>query len=126
MAPKGLQHPCLPEKERDALEKSKASRLCILFERIQNQCLQLLLLFHLGKALAAVNRSVFTGSEGNSRLFATGRAGCCEHLSLGSGGVFARIAACFASLGLIDKASGSIKLLLACGEYKLCATLFAC
>jgi len=87
---------------------------------------RLLLLLHLGKALGAVDRTVLTGLEGNLRLAAAGSAGGGEHLSLGARIVLAGIAASLAALGLVDKASLSVELLLSRCEDELGSALFAC
>ena len=85
----------------------------------------LLLLLDLGKALAAVNRTILTGLEGNAGFLAASSANRGEHLSLGSLALLAGVAAGFASLGLVGEASLSVELLLAGGEDELFAALFA-
>ena len=69
---------------------------------------KLLRVFHLGEAVRAIDRAVLTGLEGDFRLGSTARADSGKHLSLGSCIVLARIAASFASLRLVHKASFSI------------------
>ena len=82
---------------------------------------------HLGEALAAVNRAIFTGSEGNAGFLAAGSADSGEHLSLGLGSaaVLAGVTAVSASLGLVLKASFSVELLLTGGENEFLAAVFA-
>ena len=87
---------------------------------------KLLRVFHLGEAVRAIDRAVLTGLEGDFRLGSTARADSGKHLSLGSCIVLARIAASFASLRLVHKASFSIKLLLASSKNELGSALFAC
>ena len=84
-----------------------------------------LLLSHLGEALTAINRAILAGLKGYSGLFATGCADCGVHFALRTGSVLAGITAGLASLGLIHKALGSIKFLLAGSENEFFAAFFA-
>ena len=83
------------------------------------------LLSHLGKALAAVNRAIGLGLEGNPGLAAAGSAGSGEELTGTTGGVLARVAACLAALGLVLEAALCVELLLTGGKNKFLAALFA-
>jgi hypothetical protein len=78
--------------------------------------LELLLFLHLSVALAAINRAVFAGTEGNLRVSATAVAGRGEHLAVRAGCVLALVTASLASLGLVHEASLSVELLLTSGE----------
>ena len=79
----------------------------------------------LSKALAAENRAVTGGLEGNSSLFAALSADSGEHLSGGTIGSLTGVTAGFASLGLVYEASLGVELLLASREDELIAALFA-
>ena len=80
---------------------------------------------HLSEALAAENRPVSLGLEGNSCLTAATSAGSSEVLTGTTGVVLASIAASLAALGLILEAALCVELLLTSGEHELLATLFA-
>ena len=80
---------------------------------------------HLSEALAAVNRTVLTGTERNLAGLAAVGAYSVKHLSLGAGIVLAGISALSASLRLVLEALLCIELLLTSGEYELLAALFA-
>ena len=82
-------------------------------------------LFHLCKALAAVNGTVGLGLERNTSFAAAGSAGGSEELSGSAGRVLAGVTAGFAALGLILEASLSVELLLAGGEHELVAAFLA-
>jgi len=84
-----------------------------------------LLLLHLCKALAAVNRTVGLGLERNSGLSAASGADCSEILARAVGGVLAGITAGLAALRLVLEAALCIELLLTGAENKLIAALFA-
>ena len=84
-----------------------------------------LLFFDLGKALAAINRTVAGRLKGNLRFLTALRAYTDEHLALAAGGVLAGVAASLASLGLVFKSLGRIKFLLTGGEYKFSAAFFS-
>jgi len=84
-----------------------------------------LLLPHLGEALAAIDRPVALGLEGNPGLAAAGGANRGKILPGSAGGVLAGVAAGLAALGLVLEAALSVELLLASGEYELLAALFA-
>ena len=79
----------------------------------------------LGEALAAVNRAVTGGLEGNSCFLAALGADSSEHLSGSTIGSLAGVTASLASLGLVYEASLSVELLLTSGEDELIAALFA-
>ena len=83
------------------------------------------LLSHLGKALAAVNRAIRLGFEGNLCLAAACCAGRSEELAGTTGCVLACVAAGLAALGLILEAALCVKFLLTCGEHELLTTFFA-
>ena len=80
-----------------------------------------LLAAHIGKALAAINRTVLTGLERHSGLLAAIRANRRIHFTFPSGGVLAGVAAGLAALGFIHKALRRVKLLLPGCEYKFLA-----
>jgi hypothetical protein len=84
-----------------------------------------LLIAHLGKALAAVDRTVGLGLEGNASLAAAGSAHSGEILAGAAGGVLASITAGLAALGLVLEAALCIELLLTGGEHELLAALLA-
>lgn len=112
-----------PTVRQEVFENTKKSvRLDAL---LYTELFRLLLRFHLGKAVAAINRTVFTGFERNFRFSAAGSAGRYVHLTLAAGRVFARITARFTSLGLIFKAAACIKLLLTGRENEFLAAFFA-
>ena len=100
-----------------------AGGFCIfILNYVKTLCL---LLLHLCKAFAAINRTVVTGLERHSCFAAAGRAGRREHFSFPSRSVLSCIAASFASLGLVYKPFFSIELLLAGSESKFFPALFA-
>ena len=84
-----------------------------------------LLLTHLGEAVAAVDRTVRLGLEGNLRLAAAGSTHGSEILTGAAGSVLAGITAGLAALGLVLEAALSIELLLAGSEHELFAAFFA-
>ena len=81
--------------------------------------------FSLGETIAAVDRTVFAGLEGNLGFLAAGSADGGEHFTLGLGGVLAGVTASFASLGLVLETLFSIEFLLTGGEHKFLAAFFA-
>jgi len=85
----------------------------------------LLLSAHLGEALAAVDRTVGLGLEGNLGLAAAGCADCGEILAGTASGVLASVAAGLAALGLVLEAALRVELLLTGSEHELFAALFA-
>ena len=85
----------------------------------------LLAFSHASEAIAAVNRAIRLGLEGNLGFLATGGAGGGEELTGATGSLLAGVTAGLAALGLILEAALSVKLLLTGGEDKLCAALFA-
>ena len=80
---------------------------------------------HLGKALAAVDRTVRLRLKRNLGLAATGSADSGEVLAGTTGSGLAGIAAGLAALGLVLETALSVELLLTGGEHELLATLFA-
>lgn len=81
------------------------------------------------KTLAAINRTVATGLEGDLSLFATLSTSCGEHFSAGriaaiATGVFTSRAAISAAGRFVGEALFSIKLLLASSEDEFGATVF--
>ena len=84
-----------------------------------------LLLLHLCKALAAVDRAIGLGLEGHSRLAAASCADSREVLARTVSSVLARITAGLAALGLILEAALRIEFLFAGAENELFAALFA-
>ena len=85
----------------------------------------LVLLAHLGEALAAVDGTIRLGLEGNLRLAAAGSAGSGEILPGTTGSGLAGVTAGLAALGLVLEAALSVELLLTGGEHELVAALFA-
>ena len=83
------------------------------------------LLSHLGKALAAVNRAIRLGFEGNLCLAAACCAGRSEELAGTTGCVLACVAAGLAALGLVLESALCVEFLLTGGKNKLIAALFA-
>ena len=110
---------------KTAVNKSRRKTKCLAAAFQAEYGFSGLLFLHLCEALAAVNRTVLTGLEGDSGFLAAGGAGSGEHLTVRSGCVLAGIAARLASLGFIDEAALRIELLLTGGEHKLGATFFA-
>ena len=88
-------------------------------------CIISFLFLHLCKALAAIYRSVLTRLKGNFCNSTAGSAGSLKHFTLASGRVFARIAACLATLGFINKAFFSVEFLLTGGENEFVAAFLA-
>jgi len=85
----------------------------------------LLLFFFLGKAVAAVYRSVFARAE---RHLSFGVAGCTnsrEHFALGSCAAFALIPATFTALGFVYETSFGVKLLFTGSEDERSFTFLA-
>lgn len=116
---------CNPPSGKE-VKTAPVFRQALFFSKKQNESfVQLALLTHLGEALAAIDRTVLTGSERNLGFLTTSSAGSSEHFTLRLCGVLTGITAGFASLGLVYETLGSIKFLLAGGEYKFSATFFA-
>jgi hypothetical protein len=82
----------------------------------------LLSLFHFGKAVAAIDRSVALGLKGNFGLTTASRAGSGEVLPGTAGRILAGVAAGLAALGLILEAALCIELLLSGSKHELCST----
>lgn len=96
------------------IEKRRASQ-----HAFHSNQLSLLIFLHLREAVAAKYRTVFTGTERNSRLTAAIGTGGREHFTVRLGSVLPRIPAALASLGLVYKALFRIELLFASGEHEL-------
>jgi len=77
------------------------------------------------KALAAIDRTVLTGLEGDFGLAAALGAGGDELLALRAALGFAQVTAVLAALGLIYESLAGVELLLAGGENEFLATVFA-
>ena len=87
--------------------------------------LQLAVCAHLSEALAAENRTVGLGLEGNLGLAAATGAGSSEELTGTTGSILASVAAGLAALGLVLETALCVELLLTGGENELVAALFA-
>jgi len=109
-----------------AIEKSREKRDARIADvpKISN-CKESALLAHLGKALAAVNRTIALGLKGNPSLAAAVGANRSEVLAGTAGSVLAGVTAGLAALGLILEAALSVELLLTGSEYELLAALLA-
>ena len=83
------------------------------------------LLAHLGKAIAAIHRTIALGLERHSGLAAAVGAGSGEVLPRTAGSVLAGVTAGLAALRLVLEAALRIELLLTGGEHELLAALFA-
>ena len=88
-------------------------------------CLLSLLVAHLGEALAAVDRTIRLGLEGNASLAAASSADSGEILTGTASSVLASVTAGLAALGLVLEAALSVELLLTGGEHELVAALFS-
>lgn len=84
-----------------------------------------LVLLHFCEALAAINGTTVGGLEGNLRLAAARRANGSILLTLLSGCILSGVTAFLAALGLVLEALAGIEFLLACGEDKFFAAIFA-
>ena len=82
-------------------------------------------LFHLGEAIAAVNRTILARFERNAGFFAARSAHSSEHLTGTTAGILAGIAAGLAALRLVLEAAACIKFLLTGSEHEFVAALFA-
>ena len=80
---------------------------------------------HLGKTLAAVNRSVGLGLEGYFGLLATCSTSSGKILSRSAACILTGITAVFASLRLVHEAALGVKLLLTGCEDEIFPALFA-
>jgi hypothetical protein len=85
----------------------------------------ILLLFHFCVAVAAINRSVVAGLEGNLCFFATTSASSGEKFSCGLACVLLSGTAGFASLGFVLETFFCVKFLFTCGEYEFVAAILA-
>ena len=101
------------------MQKSRAGIPTLLYD------LQLAVSAHLSEALAAENRAIGLGLEGNLCLATATCAGSSEELTGTAGSVLTSIAAGLAALGLILEAALCVELLLTGGEHELVAALFA-
>lgn len=77
------------------------------------------------ETIAAVDRTVFSGSERNLAGLAAGGADSIVHLALGSAFILAGHTAGFASLGLVGETFFLKEILFAGGEYEFLAAVFA-
>jgi len=82
-------------------------------------------LAHPGEAVAAIDRTIGLGLEGDLRLAAAGSAGSREVLPGAAGRVLASVAAFLASLRLVLEAFFSIEFLLAGRENEFIAAFLA-
>ena len=103
-------------------DEKRASALRTLF---MISCKESALLAHLGKALAAVNRTIALGLKGNPSLAAAVGANRSEVLAGTAGSVLAGVTAGLAALGLVLEATLRIELLLTGGEHELLTALLA-
>ena len=87
--------------------------------------LRLTLSAHLSEALAAVDRTIGLGLEGNLCLAAAAMASSGEELTGATGVVLASITASLAALGLVLEAALCVEFLLTGGENEFVAALFA-
>ena len=87
--------------------------------------LRLAVLSHASEAIAAIDRTIRFGLEGNSCFAAARSADSCEKFSGSTGSAFPGVAAIFAALGFVHEAALCVKLLLTGGEYELLATFLA-
>ena len=114
-----------PSSEMEA-KTAPVFRQALFFSKKQNESfVQLALLTHLGEALAAIDRTVGLGLEGNLGLAAAGSANSGEVLAGTAGSVLASVTAGLAALGLVLEAALRIELLLTGGEHELLAALLA-
>ena len=136
--PQAAHHPIRahgePQRIRGALKDNFAVPHDVMLTGKQNKqgrssCpavhLQLTVSAHLSEALAAENRTVGLGLEGNLGLAAATGASSGEELTGTAGSVLASITASLAALGLVLEAALCVELLLTGGEYELVAALFA-
>ena len=84
----------------------------------------------LGEAVAAVNRTIFSGLEGNLAGSSALGANSVEHFAgnsavVAASGCLAGIAACLAALRLIGEAFFSVESLFICNKYKFGSAVFA-
>ena len=86
---------------------------------------QLAVCTHLSEALAAENRTVGLGLEGNLCLATATSAGSSKEFTGATGSVLASVTAGLAALGLVLEAALCVELLLTSGEHELVAALFA-
>ena len=84
-----------------------------------------LLLTHASEALAAVNRTIGLGLEGNLCLAAAGSTSGGEVLTGAAGSLLASVTAGLAALRLVLEAALRIELLLTGGEHELLAAFLA-
>lgn len=94
-------------------------------EKAVPQIIYKLFFVHLSKALAAINRAVFSWLERNLCLFAAACANSGEHLSVRFFAGLAGVAAGFASLRLVLESFFSVEFLLASSENELGSAFFA-
>ena len=100
-------------------EKNALRKVTLIAKRLFVSLMILgLFLLHLSKAIAAVYRTVFSGSERNLSYAAAGSTCCLKHFSFALNAVLSCVTASLASLGLVYKAFLCVEFLLACGEDK--------
>ena len=86
---------------------------------------KLVVLLHCCEAIAAVNRAIAGGLEGNLCFFAAVSASGGEILSCLSGSVLLCVSAGLASLGFVLETFLGVEFLFTSGEYELVATILA-
>lgn len=99
------------------------SRISVYSSRFLIQ--SLLGFLHFCETVAAINRTVFTGLERNLRFLSAGRANCRVHLTRGTSGALAGIAAYLTSLRLIFETARCVEFLFSGREDKFVSTIFA-
>ena len=86
---------------------------------------KLVVLLHCCEAIAAINRAIAGGLEGNLCFFAAVSASGSEILSCLSGSVLLCVSAGFASLGFVLESFLGVEFLFTGGENEFVATFFA-
>lgn len=94
-------------------------------EKAVPQIIYKLFFVHLSKALAAINRAVFSWLERNLCLFAAVCASCSEHLAVRLGCILTVVTASLASLRLVLESLFGIKFLLTCGKDEILTAILA-
>ena len=82
-------------------------------------------MFHFSIAVAAINRSVVAGLEGNLSFLAATCASGGEKFSCGLAGVLLSGTAGFASQGFVLKTFFCVEFLFTCGEYEFVTAILA-
>jgi hypothetical protein len=106
-------------------EDTKRYRLCGGIFPGQYIKYWLALFTHLGEALAAVNRAVGLGLEGNLSFLTASSTSGREELSGATSSLLSAVTACLAALGLVLEAALCVEFLLTSREHELVAALFA-